>query len=374
MTLGCAPLTIVQVAPSLGIGGVETYLYRLSLGLVERGHRIILVVREPGAYAERATATGAELLVVPFEGAGMETAVSRLATAGVDLVHAHNYRAARFGRRLSQALGTRYLMSVHGPRPWYKRLLFRDWSPTVVAMSEADRENIVGHWGVRWERIELSFYGIDTGRFGPHVDGAGFRAELGLGEGPLIVHVSRFSHRKAEPALALVEALGEVRRHFPGAVLALVGKGPGARRIEARARALGLLDGPGGGERGALRLVGRRTDIPEIMAAADAVVATANTALEAIATGTGTIAFGRAGYGGIVDRKGFEQARAHCFADHGRLSRLEHPARLAGDLVTLLGRDPSEAAGLARLMARDYHLGRMAEQVEAIYRRTVDGR
>ena len=172
-------------------------------------------------------------------------------------------------------------MSVHGPRPWWKRALFRHWSETVIATSESDRDNISGVFGVDANRIALSFLGVDTERFNPAVERAAFRRDIGVDEErPLIVHVSRFSHRKARPALALIDALPHLRRRVDSATLLLVGDGPELDRIKAKSAELNHRAGSD-----VVIVTGARTDIPDVMAAADVVVATATTALEAMAVG-----------------------------------------------------------------------------------------
>ncbi len=364
------PLTVVEVTPSLGIGGVETHLYRLARGLTDRGHRVVMLVQEPGADAERARASGAELVAVPFSMHGAAEASSLLSSYQPDLIHAHNYRAARFASGLARRLRVPYLMSVHGPRPWWKRALFRHWSETVIATSESDRDNISGVFGVDANRIALSFLGVDTDRFNPAVERAAFRRDIGVDEErPLIVHVSRFSHRKARPALALIDALPLVRRRVDSATLLLVGDGPELDRIKAKSAELNHRAGSD-----VVIVTGARTDIPDVMAAADVVVATATTALEAMAVGVPTIALGRTGYFGPVTPENFDAARAVCFADHGRLPRVAR-RRLVEDLVALV-RGVSAARAIAdavgSIVSAEYNLDKMAVHIEGIYRRVLN--
>ncbi len=143
------PLTIVEVTGRLGIGGVESHVSRLAAGLIDRGHRVILVAQEGGVYGEQARDAGAELLIVSFGNDGLRSASEDLAGRDVDIVHAHNYRAARFGAPLARATNRPYVMTVHGPRPWYKRATFRDWSDTVLTVSEADRDNPHQDWVIK---------------------------------------------------------------------------------------------------------------------------------------------------------------------------------------------------------------------------------
>ena len=367
------PLTIVEVTGRLCIGGVESHVSRLACGLMARGHRVILLAQDSGIFGEEARAAGAEVLIVPFNRDGRRHTVQGLRSRSVDLIHAHNYRAARYGARLAQALGTPYLMTVHGPRPWYQRALFRYWSDPVITVSAGDRDNIVGPFGVPADRVLVSFLAVDTERFRPGLDASSLRAEWEVPAGrPLIVHVSRFSHRKARPALALLEALPLVRDRVPGTSLVLVGSGPELKRIAARTERLNQAIG----ER-VVAAVGSRTDVPQVMNAADVVVATATTAIESLVCGTPTIAFGRTGYFGVVAAENLERARAVCFADHGRLPGRTCPQKVAGDLISLLsdsGAARRSAAAVRALIARDYSVEGMIDQIEAAYREALSGR
>ncbi len=363
-------LTVIEVTGRLGFGGVETHVSRLALGLMRRGHRVILLTQRSGVYEEEARAAGAELLVVPFDEKGRRQIADRIKPGSVDLIHSHNYGPTRFAAPLARALGVPYLMTVHGPRPWYKRALFRDWSDTVLTVSEADRDEVVRIFGPSADRVRVSFLGVDTDRFRPGLEGARLRAEWQVPEdAPLVVNVSRFSRRKARPGLALLEALPLLLEDVPAAQVVFVGDGPKLDRI--RKTAARLNDSLG---RRVVRVVGPRTDIPEVMNAADVVIAAATTAIEALACGTPTVAFGRTGYFGIVTPDNLEGARAVCFADHGHLPARVSALRLADDLNWLLkdraaARRDTEAIRAA--LAERYSVDRMAEQIEQVYHQVV---
>jgi len=364
-------LTIAEVTNRLGIGGVESHVFRLAEGLVAHGNRVILLTENTGGNTDRVRATGAEVITLPFTAEQRDTAADILSDEAVDLIHAHAYRAARFAAPIARKIDVPYLMTVHGPRPWYKQALFREWSDPVITVSEADKGNITGFFGVAEDRVAVSFLGVDTDRFRPGIDSKALRAEWGIrADAPLIVNVSRFSHRKARPALALVEALPIVRERIPEARVVLVGDGPELPRIEAAAARLASA-----GDAPAVHAVGARTDIPTVMSAADLVIATATTALEALASATPTIAYGRTGYFGLVTPDNFERARAVCFADHGRgLPPRVTPRRFATDIISLLEDAPGarrRAAEVRSIIVDRYSDRHMVEQVETLYRRAV---
>ena len=365
-----SPFTIVEVTGSLGIGGVESHVSCLAGGLIERGHRVILVAQEGGVHGEQARDAGAELLILPFGNDGLRSASEDLAGRDVDIVHAHNYRAARFGAPLARAMTKPYVMTVHGPRPWYKRATFRDWSDTVLTVSEADHDNILGPFGITADRTVVGFLGVDTDRFKPGLDASSLRAEWDVPvDRPLILNVTRFTHRKAKPALALIDAMPSVRKRSPGAVLVLVGEGDDVDRVRAAAERAN----DAAADRIAL-VAGPRTDIPVVMNAGDVVVATATTAIESSACAIPTIAFGRTGYFGVVTPNNYEAARAVCFADHGHLPSSSRE-QLAGDICGILQDKAaalSTAEGVRALIAELYSVERMVEQIEGVYRQVIE--
>ena len=364
------PLTIVQVMGRLGIGGVESHVTRLSEGLVRRGHRVLLLVQDPGIYGEAVKAAGIELATAPFNRDGLLRSIELTRPTGADIVHAHNYRPARFGRPLADALEAQYVMTVHGPRVAWKRFMFSDWSDTVLTVSQADRDNIVGPFGISAARVEVGFLGVDTEAYRPGIDASALRSEWEIPDGrPLILNVSRFTHRKARPALRLLEALPIVRRQVPGTMVVFVGEGEELDRISESAKRVNDQLG----ERAAV-VAGPRSDIPAVMSAGDIVVATATTAVESLASAAPTIAFGRTGYFGAVTRDNLEAARAVCFADHGRLPDIS-AQRLAADLVSLLA-DRSAALRSAEevrhVIEEKYSVERMVDHIEGVYRRVIE--
>jgi phosphatidylinositol alpha-1,6-mannosyltransferase len=80
--------------------------------------------------------------------------------------------------------------------------------------------------------------GVDVDAFTPDADGAAVRDRHGLGEGPVVVCVSRLVARKGQDVL--VEAWPQVLARHPGARLLLVGGGPLERALRRTIVARGL--------------------------------------------------------------------------------------------------------------------------------------
>jgi phosphatidylinositol alpha-1,6-mannosyltransferase len=105
---------------------------------------------------------------------------------------------------------------------------------------------VVSRWAERRMRnvapgatLELLPCGVDAARFQPGIDGRAIRDEYRLGDGPVIVTVSRLVPRKGHDRI--IRALRSVAREFPAVRLFIVGAGPSRRHLErlaARERVL----------------------------------------------------------------------------------------------------------------------------------------
>ncbi|MDQ1038546.1 glycosyltransferase involved in cell wall biosynthesis [Streptomyces sp. V3I8] len=170
-----------------------------------------------------------------------------------DVVHAHSAKA---GLAVRLAVRGR-VPTVFQPHAWsfeaaggatgllalnWERLGAR-WASRMICVSEAERQTgqrsgIRGRWSVIPNGIDLAGYHpvpADTVRAGiPLLTRIGPAA-------PLVVCVGRLCRQKGQDVL--LEAWHEVTRRVPGARLVLVGDGPDARSLRARAPASVLFAG-----------------------------------------------------------------------------------------------------------------------------------
>lgn len=158
-------------------------------------------------------------------------------------------------------------------------------------------------WGEKWRRdprFEVVYNGIDLERFAAAPDRDGVRGELGLGEGPVCIHVGRFDPPKNHPRL--IEIFAALGRRTPGSKLLLVGRGGNDLQAEAMRRAAEL------GAADAVLALGERDDVPRLLAAADLMILPSlweglpGAALEALAAGLPVLASDLPGAREIADR------------------------------------------------------------------------
>ncbi len=363
-------MKILHVHQGMSIGGVETHMVRLCHGLQKIGHETA-VLTGGGRLEGGIEAVGARLIKQQPRLENLDSIAELVKSENFDLIHGHNYSTAGFCRRLARQTGVGYLMSVHGPRHPWQLVGFREWSNPVVVFSEGDSRNIQTWSRVPREHIRLTAYSMDSARHRP-IENPQWPIEEereSAPDGPFIVHVSRFAHRKGKVGLALLEALPRVRREVGEITALFVGEGPLQSEIEAKIAALNEAEG-----KVVARMIGPRTDVEKWMNLGKCVVATATTATEAISCGRPTIAAGRTGFFGLVTSENFEEGLKSCFADHGKPPAALSATRLGGALIEVL-KNPqaqSDAAKLGETVRAKYDEVSLARWHENIYREVLD--
>jgi glycosyltransferase involved in cell wall biosynthesis len=361
-------MTTLQVYHTLAVGGVASYLLNLGARLVARGHRV-LVAAPPGELAPKLAPSGIIWYPVRISDWRLLQARRQLASLirdeGVDLICGHDYTAGAAAYLAARRAAVPYLLTVHCRRPAWQRLVVFYWSQPVVTVSPGLRQSLIRELGLAPGRVVESFVGVDPVRFASRPAAPRLAAELGIRpDTPVVLHVSRFSPTKSPVALALVEAAERLVAAHPGLVILLVGAGEDEDTVRRAAERTNLRIG-----RAAVRTLGARTDVPDLMRLARVVVGTGTVALEAMASGRPVVAAGKSGFVGSVTPQSFEAARETFFGDHGRPARTG-AAALAVAVTELLGdgrRCDALAAWGRQTVVERFTLERMTDHVESIY-------
>ena len=405
------PHTVVMVAtsyPRFPGDGVGSFMEPIAKGVAARGHNVHLVApwhplitREPvedgvtfhfyryapvqalnvfgyasGMRADTTLRASAWMAAPLAVAAGWLKARAVSARHRATVMHGHWVvpggllaAAARSGRPL--------VISLHGSDVYVaeRHALIRQsaqWAfrraGWVTACSDDLRDRAVA-LGARSSRIETVPYGVDTKRFAPSPERRRrIRAELGIGDAPLVFSAGRLVRKKGFEYL--IDAAGQLAARVGGVRVLIAGGGDLRDELDARARRTG----------GIVTLVGARNqdEVGDLAAAADVVAVPSvhdaegnvdglpNFALEALATSTPVVA-SRVG--------GLPQAITDGVT--GVLVPERNPEALAGALERLLtdratARRLGEAARTE--VIRQFGWDRAAERFERAYDRAAEER
>ena len=373
---------ILHLLPDLAIGGGQTIvLNHLHHYDRDRFDVVVAVLADGGDLTtEAATATGRSVIDLGHDPARPWRTVPRLVRLlrdeAVDVLHVHSDQDRKLGHLAGLAsrvpvVGHLHAEWVHlGPmtpaRPtWPRRMRAR----VAGRARDAIERRAVHHYVAESERVEEIFrplvgqpiavldQAIPIDRFhGDRSQRDRVRGEVGVAsDAPVLICVSRLVAGKGQGDL--LEAMVHVRRSHPDAVLLVVGDGPEAAPLTARAEALGVAD--------VTRFLGSRHDVPDLLDAADVFVFASENegfglaVLEAMAAGLPAVAFR------IPSLREFVVA-----GETGVLVDGRDPAALAAAASTYL-EDPSTAidhgaAGRAVVKER-FAPNRVARSFEAVY-------
>lgn len=337
-------MKILFVITGLGVGGAERQVVDLADRLVERGHDVDIVYLTGAAdvrpRSSRVTLIG---LGIDKSFAGFLRAYRdlrrRVRSSRPDVVHSHMVHANLIARllRLSTAM-PRLVCTAHnsdeGGR--WRMLAYRltdglpDVSTNVSGEAVAAFE---ARGAVRRGTMRAVANGIDTDRFRPPADVAACRSlRQSLGVEPadrLVLAIGRLTEQKDYPNL--LAAVARVRRDDDRVQLRIVGTGESWQALHDLARDLAVAPAVG--------FLGVRTDVAELLAAADVFVLSSAwegfglVVGEAMASEKVVVA---TDCGGVRDLLG----------DCGLLVPARDPDALAAALTRALQMDRDEAAAL----------------------------
>jgi len=276
------PRTVVFVIAAMITGGTQTHLLEVFRFIDRNRFRpVLFVLRDHGNLLAAAREAGVETRTFSMSGSlrnlGDLFGLARIARAMRELrpevVHGYllrgNFYAAAAGRLAGVPLVITSKRGLHKPAGVAERLAVQISGRLCDAMTgnsqqvlEFTRE-VEGRFRAPMVMIPS---GIDTNRFDPdsvRADaGTKLRAELGIGDAPVVGTAITFRPRKG--FRMLFEAMAEVRRSTPDAQLLIAGASEMPAEPAALADALGLT--------GSIHLLGRRSDMPEVLAAMDVFV------------------------------------------------------------------------------------------------------
>ena len=358
-------------------GGAERFVSRAIQALANDGAQITLLTRKwENLQGMQAIRLNPFYLGNVWRDAGFARAVCQAQkTQRFDLVQSHErlaccdvYRAGdgvhrewlAQRRRVLSPLGKLSLLLNpyhHYVQAAETRMFHSPRLKTVICNSKMVKAEIQHYFGLPDERFEIIYNGIDTDSFHPGLrqqHRAQMRQQLGLTpDQPVFLYVgSGFERKGVAPAL---QALALV----PEATLVIVGHDKKAARYQQLARALGIAE--------RTRFVGAQKDVKAYYGMADALLLPTlydpfpNVVVEAMGCGLPVITSNKCGAAELIDdgQQGFVRDALDI-------------AGLAQAIRRLCDSETARNMGVAaRQLAEPLRLDRMAQQLNALYRKLL---
>ncbi|MCX6078467.1 MAG: glycosyltransferase family 4 protein [Chloroflexi bacterium] len=280
------PVRVLLVTKSTG--GVAEYVRQLISGLDLEGFSLTVACLSengPEFAAELARHAGVRAFslkmnrykVDPFSDMRVLLALAaHLRKEKYDLVHAHASKPGFLTRLAAVGTGTPVLFSPHcfafhaGTGAISARVIAaleglaaRYLTTRIVLVADGERE-LARRYGVGFDELFVTVHtGIDIQKYGISFDRTALKLSLAIPENArLVCSVGRLSAQKAP--LDFVRMAAIINSQQPGVHFAWIGGGPLEESARALSAELGL--------REVLHFAGYRTDIPEILQAADCFV------------------------------------------------------------------------------------------------------
>ena len=373
---GVTGLRIAHLIESDGPGGAEHVVVQLATAFQAAGawNVVFLPANGEGWLARQLEGSGVTIeylrLERPISPAYARSLEAALRRHRVTVAHSHEFTMAVYGAWASWRAGIPHVITMHGGRYYAARLRRRlalraaiARSARTVAVSLRLARDMSRDLWIRPSRILTIPNGVRHVR----PERVALRDELSLGPGDrLLVSVGNLYPVKGHRHL--IDALARLAEHHPQLHLAIAGRGELEGALAARARDHGL--------QGRVHLLGLRTDIPALLAAADVFV------LPSLSEGL-PLALLEAMFAGcpIVASDVGEVSVALAEGRAGILVEPGHPPALAAAIHGLLI-DPNRARALgesARARATtEYDIGQMSRRYLEAYdhalRRRPDAR
>jgi L-malate glycosyltransferase len=369
-------LRILYTVNRMDVGGSQTHLVQV-LRLLDRRRfePMLCCLTGRGALLDAARATGATVVSADLRGLKSPASLSgvgRLARfmrrERLDVVHNYLLRAnvvgtvaARLARVPVVLASKRGCHARHGLELLGARLSNR-LADCVTTNAGAVRAFVHDNEGCPLEKMVVIPSGVDTDRFAPLAAGD-YKARLGLrADQPVVGIVTRMRVRKGLEEF--LRAVAMVREQRPEIQAAVVGEVELDAAIGELVEQLGLRDH--------LHLLGRRTDMPEVLSAFDVFVLSShdegmsNAILEAMAMERAVVATDVGGTGEVVQHE-----------RTGLLVPARDPTPLAAAIARLLAAPPDAAAMGARgraVVVERFSARAMVQQMEALYARLLAAR
>ncbi|SCG83908.1 glycosyl transferase, group 2 family protein [Proteiniborus sp. DW1] len=374
-------MNILLVAMGLDIGGAETHVVNLARKLKRKGHYPV-VISSGGVYEQEIISEQIPHYKAELDKKGLKATINSLKimrdvvkSENIDLIHAHGRIPAFISKIISIVTHTPFMTTAHAKfDDSIKYRLISFWGEVTISVSEDIKEHLIKNFGVKEDRITVINNGIDTERFNSNIDTSRLQQEVPISvESNKVVYISRLSGTLADVARMVSDAIYKIRKQGVLIDLIVVGDGDDFSRIENYSHKINSEYGEK-----FIHVLGKRTDIPEILAFGDVVVAVSRSALEAMSCEKAVVLVGGEGYMGLLTDENLSVAMQNNFT--GRTVKEEITTdKIANEIEKIIGKDNAirraKLGKLGREVVKEYFsIDSMTDETIEIYKKLINRR
>ncbi|MFC1590035.1 glycosyltransferase [Candidatus Omnitrophota bacterium] len=267
-------ITVIQLIYGLKYGGAEKLLIPLVRSVDPGRYRMVVTALTCGGPMEdELRRIGADVRVLRRDGKfnifDLIRLIKLIKAEKAKIVHSHLLNADIWGGVSARILGLRHVSTIHGTyfgnsrSELIKQSLRMRLPDKIIAVSRATKDICVRQFRVKEEKIKVINSGVDFGRFQIETDRERTKGLLGIKNNSVVV--GTFGRLEEEKGCQyLIESIPIIRKKHRETFFIIIGEGSLRESLMKKAVELKV------GE--AVRFLGGRGDMPELLKAMDVVV------------------------------------------------------------------------------------------------------
>jgi len=304
-------MNILLCGASMGIGGAETHMLTLAIGLAERGNKVT-VVAERGKLCEELKHHKIKFIRAPLSSDKITDMIKSykvlwklIERTDFDIVHAHSRISAFLIDRIrkKRQKSFKFVVTAHARYRTNRTLkLASVWGDECIAVSKDIKQHLIKNYGVFDRKISVVPNGVNTKKYFPS----------GSGEKCSVLFVSRLDRDCSAGAIGLCHIAPTLFEKFPKLKITVAGGGNDFKSVKLIADRANRIIG-----KDVITLTGYQSDIAPLIERHEYIVGVSRVALEAMAMKKSVILFGNEGALGRLTDENLEAAASSNFTCRG---------------------------------------------------------
>jgi glycosyltransferase involved in cell wall biosynthesis len=302
----------------LDIGGAETHVVTLAKALKKKGHTVV-VVSSGGVYEKELQAAHIPHVEAPLAQKSPQAIIKSIQAMGraikkydVEIIHTHGRIPSLMGGIVAGFTRRKFITTVHAMYKLNSYKWLSLFGKETICISDDIRQHIIRHYNVKKEQITVIPNCIDLEKFAPKEKDGGEEFTIG--------YISRMEDELADRAVEVAEMLTTYAyKENQRIKLIVVGDGNDFNRVVSQVNQISKRIADQENQKLVeIQILGKRTDIPELMNQMDTVVCVSRVAMEAMSCAKPVVLLGGEGYEGLLTQNNYVHAKGSNFT--GRTS------------------------------------------------------